>query len=72
MSNPYNCVDVSEWNGDIDWKKAAEDDVRYAFIRCGFGQDKEYIISDAEILKCIDEFVEKRVADILDINNAKH
>ena len=28
--------------------------------------------TDAEILKCIDEFVGKRVADILDINNAKH
>lgn len=41
MSNPYNCVDVSEWNGNIDWEAAAADDVKYAFIRAGFGQDKE-------------------------------
>lgn len=41
MSNPYNCIDVSEWNGDIDWKEAKEDDVKFAFIRAGFGQDLE-------------------------------
>lgn len=35
----YNCVDVSEWNGDIDWKAAKADGVEYAFIRCGFGKD---------------------------------
>lgn len=39
--NQYNCVDVSEHNGTIDWEAAAEDDVRYAFIRAGFGQDIE-------------------------------
>ena len=39
--NPYNCVDVSEHNRDIDWKAAAADDVKYAFIRAGFGQDYE-------------------------------
>lgn len=38
MAN-FNCVDVSEWNGSIDWKKAKKDGVEYAFIRCGFGQD---------------------------------
>lgn len=37
----YNCVDVSEWNGDIDWKAARADGVEYAFIRCGFGKDSE-------------------------------
>ena len=37
----YNCVDVSEWNGDIDWEKAKADGVEYALIRCGFGQDME-------------------------------
>lgn len=41
MSNPYNCVDVSEHNSDIDWEEAHADDVEFAFIRCGFGQDKE-------------------------------
>lgn len=38
MSN-YNCVDVSEWNGSIDWNAAKADGVEYALIRCGFGQD---------------------------------
>lgn len=37
----YNCVDVSEWNGDIDWKAAKDDGVEFAFIRCGFGKDSE-------------------------------
>ena len=36
-----NCIDVSEHNGEIDWSAAYEDGVRYAFIRCGFGQDIE-------------------------------
>lgn len=40
MSN-YNCVDVSEHNGAIDWDAARADGVEYAFIRCGFGQDIE-------------------------------
>ena len=39
--NPYNCVDVSEHNGDINWNAAHEDDVKFAFIRAGFGQDME-------------------------------
>lgn len=37
----YNCVDVSEWNKEIDWNKAKNDGVEYAFIRAGFGQDYE-------------------------------
>ena len=39
--NQYNCVDVSEWNREIDWEQARDDDVKYAFIRCGFGKDSE-------------------------------
>ena len=34
-----NCIDVSEWNGEIDWNAAKADGVEYALIRCGFGQD---------------------------------
>ena len=37
----FNCVDVSEWNGDINWQQAKNDGVEYAFIRCGFGKDSE-------------------------------
>jgi GH25 family lysozyme M1 (1,4-beta-N-acetylmuramidase) len=34
----YNCVDVSEWNQEIDWNAAKADGVEYAFIRCGLGK----------------------------------
>lgn len=37
----YNCIDVSEHNKDIDWELARQDDVEYAIIRAGFGQDYE-------------------------------
>ena len=43
-----NCIDVSEWNGNIDWKKAKEDGIEFAMIRCGFGYhgiDKYYNIN---------------------------
>lgn len=30
-----NGIDVSEWNGDIDWKKVKESGVSYAIIRVG-------------------------------------
>ena len=40
-------IDVSKWNGNINWKKVAASDVDYAIIRCGFGdnytsQDDKY------------------------------
>lgn len=40
-------IDISKWNGDIDWTKVAATDVDYAIIRCGYGdnytyQDDEY------------------------------
>lgn len=28
-------IDVSQWQGDIDWEKVAADDVSFAIIRCG-------------------------------------
>ena len=34
-----NCVDVSEWNGEIDWELAKMSGVDYAIIRCGFGRN---------------------------------
>lgn len=37
-NSSYNCVDVSEWNRDIDWEKAKASGVEFAFIRCGFGR----------------------------------
>lgn len=40
-------VDVSKWQGNINWKKVSKTDVDFAIVRCGFGdnltsQDDEY------------------------------
>ena len=40
-------IDVSKWNGNIDWKKVSKTDVDFAIIRCGYGdnitsQDDKY------------------------------
>ena len=37
----YNCIDVSEHNGSINWYTVKDSGVDYALIRCGFGQDIE-------------------------------
>lgn len=34
-------IDVSVWNGKIKWKKVKAAGVKYAIIRCGYGQDEE-------------------------------
>lgn len=44
-------IDVSKWNGKIDWRKVAASDVDYAIIRCGYGdnllsQDDEYWLAN--------------------------
>ena len=35
-------IDVSQWNGDIDWNKVRDAGVDYAIIRCGYGDDLTY------------------------------
>ena len=32
-------VDVSKWQGNINWKKVSKTDVDFAIIRCGFGDN---------------------------------
>ena len=32
-------IDVSKWNGNIDWARVKNTDVGYAIIRCGFGDN---------------------------------
>lgn len=32
-------IDVSKWNGNINWKKVAASDVDFAIIRCGYGDN---------------------------------
>lgn len=44
-------IDVSEWQGTIDWKRVVADDVSFAIIRCGAGQnydDKTWGFNRAE------------------------
>lgn len=51
-------MDVSEWQGKIDWEKAKADGIEYAVLRCGYGNDKtkyddkywEYNVSECERL----------------------
>jgi len=40
------CVDVSEWQGSIDWKKVKAMGIEYAILRAGFG--REVSQADAE------------------------
>lgn len=34
--NAYVGIDVSKWQGDIDWKRVADSGVKYVMIRCGY------------------------------------
>lgn len=34
-------IDVSQYNGSIDWEKVKEDGIVFAMLRAGFGQDME-------------------------------
>lgn len=33
------CIDVSEWQGSVDWKKVKADGYGFAILRAGFGRD---------------------------------
>lgn len=35
------CIDVSTFQGNIDWEKVKNDGIDFAIIRCGFGDDYE-------------------------------
>lgn len=48
-------IDVSEFQGKIDWEKVKKDGIKFAILRCGFGmditsQDDKYI--ERNILEC--------------------
>lgn len=34
-------IDVSHWQGEIDWDAVKESDVDFVIIRCGYGQDEK-------------------------------
>ena len=44
-------VDVSKWNGTIDWAKVAKDDIKFAFVRVGYrGSSTGTLYSDTSAL----------------------
>ena len=50
MSTTYKGIDVSKWQGVIDWEKAKADGVEFAMIRAGYGQNNidEYFKRNAD------------------------
>lgn len=42
------CIDVSEWNGNINWKKVKSDGIEYAILRAGFGRESTQVDSAFE------------------------
>jgi len=43
-------VDVSEWNGYIDWEAVSEGGVSYAIIKCGGSDDYEGCYADSQLV----------------------
>lgn len=47
MSN-IKCIDVSEWQGDINWKKVKASGISCAILRAGFGREASQVDSEFE------------------------
>lgn len=52
-------IDVSSWQGDVNWNKAKEDGVEFAMIRIGYGHN-----SKGEIV--VDNYYEKNIKNAKD------
>ena len=39
-------IDVSKWQGDIDWTAVASDGITFAMIKCGGGDDEDGVYED--------------------------
>lgn len=59
MSTYVKGIDVSEWQGDIDWASAKELGVQFAVIRMGLG---EYVKNGTTYAKRADKYFAKNVA----------
>lgn len=47
-------IDVSKWNGDIDWDKVKDDGIEFAMIRCGYrGSVTGALVEDPNFMKNI-------------------
>lgn len=38
MNKLFNGIDVSKWQGEIDWQKVKNSGVQFAMLRCGYGK----------------------------------
>lgn len=47
MAN-FKCIDVSEWQENVDWKKVKASGVDYAILRAGFGRESYQVDSEFE------------------------
>lgn len=47
-------IDVSKWNGDINWKEVKEAGIEFAIIRAGYGQSTVDIQFERNIKGCIE------------------
>ena len=45
-------MDVSEWQGNIDWKQVKKSDIDFAFVRISYGLTHEDYTYDENIDKC--------------------
>ena len=36
---PLNGIDVSQWQGEIDWKEVKNAGIKFAMIRAGYGKN---------------------------------
>ncbi len=43
MAETINCIDVSTWQGDIDWTKVKKAGYEHAIIRAGFGREASQV-----------------------------
>ena len=47
-------IDVSKWQGDIDWTAVASDGITFAMIKCGGGDDEDGVYEDRYFRKNIE------------------
>ncbi len=46
ISQVVEGIDVSKWQGDIDWTAVASDGITFAMIKCGGGDDEDGVYED--------------------------
>lgn len=55
-------IDVSKWQGNIDWKKVADSNVKYVMIRCGYrGYSEGTVLEDPKFQEYIKGALENKL-----------